>query len=231
MTPYNFDNISDSHDPSFKRDKDPLDMMMAPDDYSRMLRTIKNRPGSRSKRNRDYLIFLLMGNMGLRVGEAAILKFSDFKNIHDTSLPYAKVTALKKEDPRARKVIYLHETIADAVKRYIRGHRQKHQPYLFPGKAKPGSVTGFDSGHFSHRQIARIFQHYCTVCRFKREYSTHCMRHMYYSIVLERCANRVFLRDQMGHSAVPELGVGNTYAHLTNPKVIRECIQDVGAIL
>jgi len=227
--PYNFENITDSHDRSFKREKRSGDLVMSVEDYSKLLSAVQNRPANRRKKQRDYLVFVLMGNMGLRVSEVAILKFSDFIHVHDPEFPYARVTNLKQEDPRATKDIYLHADIVKIVKRFLKMHKRKDQPYLFPGTAS--SVTPQDSGHISPRQISRAFQHYCRSCRFDRKYSTHCLRHMYASIVEERTHCASFLRDQLGHSTMPGYSqVQSRYVH-TMLHTRRKCIEKIGAIL
>jgi len=233
---YNFKNITDSHDPSFTRKKKLRDKYMKESHFLRMLQCIRSSDASVDQIERDYIIFVLMGNAGLRVSEVALLYKDDCKPLHDTppaiDAPSLKKRAEKKDrkkstkaDPERTsktpiKTIYVHPRVAKRILKYVDEHVYEHQKFLFPGSS--------GDGHMSSRQIRRIYTHYCKL--FKEKYSTHAIRHMYGSMVYAKTKDLAFLRDQMGHARIEGAGVTNEYVHV-EPKRIRALVSEIGFLL
>ncbi len=208
---YDTSRITRRRDPSYIRKKSDWDIAMDPDHFKIFLKRIKQFPANRGLRERDYMLFMLMGNLGLRSGEVAILEPDNFKRI-TAKLPVATVPALKKKDPDATKDIYLHPRVADRIGTHIKKHVYKYQKFMFPG--------GSGDGYLSTRQIRYIFYHYCRECGFTEKYSPHCLRHMYGMIAYERTGDLAFLRDQMGHAKIAQVtGATDRYIHLSRDRI------------
>jgi integrase len=235
--PYDFSNITESSDRSYTRTKSRYEKGMAVSHYQKMLKAIRRNPGNILNMERDYIIFVIMGNMGLRIGEAVILKKDNFENL-DMDLPRANVVNLKKREvDKMQKEICVHPKIKILIQKYIRKFVPKGEKYLFPGRAKKGSVSKKikDKGHISIRQVQRLFYHYCRICKFKEKYSSHGMRHMYASYIYSKTKDQAFVRDQLGHASIQGFGgrvstSTNNYINIS-PERARELIEEVGAIL
>ena len=213
---YRFENITKSHDPRFNRSKTSADRIMRTQDFKLMLRTLRTLPIPGTDWKRDYMIFLCMGNLGLRLSEVSILKVSDFHL--DYAPPFAKVRVLKKrkKDKQPYKEVYLHWRVVRKLQQYI-GKLPRNQKYMFVG----ASSHHGESGHLSYREISRIFIRYCSHIGFKRKYSCHSVRHMFVTNLWRKTKDPIFVRHQTGHASA---GIGfsqasEDYLHLLEEDV------------
>lgn len=236
---YNCKPVSKSHDSSFKRKKELWDMGMDVEQFKKILKAVKGLPwkegGSHPRlASRDYLIFVILGNLGLRIGELVLLQKEHFQRL-SANPAMAHVPALKKRDPDARKIIYVHPRVAKVIMDYIREEMAPNQKFLFPGasctrRKREGQSDKIIEGHLSTRMVTRIFQTYVRLLGFKENYSPHCLRHMFGTLCYERTADPIFVRDQLGHAGMDGIGVTNRYISLS-PARARKHIKAFGYLL
>lgn len=236
---YDFSSMNPGGKIGAKREKQQWDYAMSPENYHRFLNAIRETPGNKRYAERDYILFVIMGNLGLRVGEAAILKADDFKPL-SRKIPSAIVTVLKKRDKKNAKIkkrytktIYVHKKIAEMINGYIKNNVLENDKYLFPGSSRSGSVSKKlkgEEGYLSTRQISRYFINYCRSAGLTENYSTHSLRHMYGSVAYQKTKDLAFVRDQLGHSSVEGGGATDIYVNMFE-SVIEERVKQVGYIL
>ena len=205
--------ISKSHKSNFVRERDEWDFMMDPAHFKQMLRFIKKQPLRRMKKEfqrRDYMLMVLMGNLGLRISEVVVLQKKHFDLLR-RKYPVAKVPTAKQRARDATKPVYVHPKVAEAIHKYFLEYVYKNQKYLFPG--------GSGDGHVSDRWVRDIFYHYVRECEFEEAYTPHSLRHMFISVIYNRTDDKVFVRDQARHSKA-SMGLGSTgrYIHELNPE-------------
>lgn len=231
--PYDIRPLSNSHDRGYKRKKYRSDFAMERNQFLDMIHMARENPLSERGRGRDYMLFVIQGNLGLRPGEVLCLQKKHFKNLSD-SMPLAKPPRLKKRSADIHKEIYVHPKVALAIKRYIGAEISGN--FLFPGNGKTrisvhGNKKIIFRGHLSMQHYGRIFSSYVRACGFEESYSPHCLRHMYGTIAWAATRDRVFLRDQLGHEGVEGVSSAtNTYMNLDR-EMIKKYIDAVGYML
>jgi len=234
---YSKDPVGDGA-PRQKRAKERWDKVMDPKHFQRLLDEIKKNPLSQAHALRDYMVFMLMGNLGLRIGEAALIHTDDAKVRLNAEPPMIIVPSLKKRKKTksgtrilARKTLFIHPQVSRITKQYIAEHTAESQMYLFEGGSSEYKNLFGEYGHLSTRQIENIFYSYCKACGFKEAYSSHCLRHMYGTLVWQKTHDQAFLRDQLGHSVIEGLGsVTSLYIHI-NPERGKDLVKLVGCII
>jgi len=139
------------------------------DEYKRLLGAIRNE--------RDYVLFFLCGNLGLRVGELVRLRISDI--MKDEKGFYLKIPTLKRgskkgvrrnrlergELPKAYEDIPISQSSVDLIFRYIKKYKVKN--WLFP----------YESLHIPEYTVARYFKTYTRKAGLDSGYSIHALRH------------------------------------------------------
>lgn len=209
--PYNVNPISSSHDPSFKRKKSPADLVMDPKHFRQLLRRIRTSPDNLTNSRRDYMTSLMMGNLGLRLGEVPLLRRTHFKHLK-RSPALAVVPALKKKGKDPTKNIYIHPLVSNKIIEYLETDMAENQVFLFPGAA--------GHGHMCKRQISRIFSSYVRACGFHEGYTPHSIRHMFGAQVYRKTKDLVFHADQLGHETVPGVSaVSRRYMHFSDSEI------------
>ena len=231
---YDTSNITKSRKRSHKRHKASGDRGVEVKQFRQMLRMTKQDPVNRRNAARDYMLLVVMGNMGLRIGEAVLLQREDFRGLL-AAVPRAEVIALKKRDPESTKTIYVHPKIAAAIQRYIKKEMYANQQLLFPGGSETEFYNGEEfefaiEGHISARMVRYMFQSYVSALDFPEKYTPHCLRVMYGTHCWEKTQDSAFVRDQLGHSAIDGLGVTNQYITLSQKRA-KELIKKTGYFL
>ena len=142
------------------------------DEYKRLLGVIRNE--------RDYVLFFLCGNLGLRVGELVRLRVSDI--MKDETGFYLKIPTLKRggvkgkvkgsiqrgELPKAYEDIPLSSDLAsirEILSKYI--SKYKIKDWIFPYKGL----------HLPEYTVARYFKSYARKVGMDPRYSIHSLRH------------------------------------------------------
>lgn len=230
---YNRESITGSKDRTYKRKKGPHDVYVSTDNFKKILKRVKSKPLNKLWR-RDYMMFVLMGNLGLRVGEVAICEPKHFKGLGmDPAL--AEPPCLKKRDKKKRgykkwipqtdmtKNVFVHPKVAKVIMTYIEEEVYRNDKYIFVGTQ--------GDGHISPRQIRVVFNSYVKACNIVENYTTHSLRHMVGTIIASETKDPAFVRDQLGHAVISNsLGTTNDYIH-TNLDRINEYLKLVGYFL
>jgi integrase len=140
------------------------------EEYKRFLDSIRG--------DRDYLLFLLCGNLGLRVGELVRLRVADLIQ-EDTQEFYLHAPTLKRGSkkgvrtgslkrgclPKAYEDLPISKDVVDLVLKYINKHKIKD--WLFPYK----------DSHIPEYSVARYFKFYAKKAGLDSSYSIHALRH------------------------------------------------------
>lgn len=191
-------------------EKKQWDISIVSDQFREVLGLARNSKTNKDLARRDYMVLMIMGNMGLRVGEAAILDRETFEGI-DRKIPIAYPKTLKKRgDKPPRMPIYVHPEPAGVISEYLSVHMYKSQEYLF---------VGGQDGHISGRHIRRIFDTYSDI--LPENYSSHSIRHMYLTMLWECTNDQAFVRDQARHATIGKsMGTTNSYIHLSEKRAV-----------
>lgn len=186
------------------------DISIIQEQFREVLALAREGKSNKDLAKRDYMILVVMGNMGLRVGEAAILDRDTFEGIdRDPPTTYPK-TLKKRSDNPPRMPVYIHPEPAKVISEYIKEDMYSSQYYLF---------VGGQHGHISDRHIRRIFDTYSDI--LPENYSSHSIRHMYLTMLWECTNDQAFVRDQARHSTISKsMGTTNSYIHLSEKRAV-----------
>jgi len=219
---YNYSNISGTHKTWFKRKKEMWDIYPDTKQYREILKTVKKSPLNPKYARRDYLVFVVMGNLGLRIGEMVLLRREHFESLTNDP-PIARVPALKKRGKQeSYKSIYVHWKVADVIKKYIAKDLYRTDEFLFPGMT--------ETGNLSSRHMYTIIISYFKKCGFTENYTPHSIRHMVGTRIYEKTGDVAFVRDQLGHSVIGNIGATNIYIH-TSQERAKTNLKKIGYLL
>lgn len=148
---------------------------------------------------RDRLVLLLLGGVGLRVGEIVQIKVEDL----DLEAGYLFVRASNARSKKDRTVILIPPAVAE-LRRYLTDDTIDHD-YLFPGRT---------SGHLSSRQIQLILNSLAEKAglqitkyrdkagRSRHRVTPHLLRHSFAVWSIE-CGVPIYdLKEQLGQSTL-----------------------------
>lgn len=222
--PYDFSPVSGSHDPKYKRSKEEWDKYMEPDDFKKILKTIKEQPANDLNRHRDYIMFAIMGNIGLRVAELIVLKKKHF-NIFKTDPIRIHVPVAKKRKKNALKEVCVHEKVMNVVERYIKRLLLHDDDYLFESDSAK-------SGHITDRTVRNVFYHYVRHVGIKENLSPHSLRHMFGMRCYRYTKDPKWVQIQLAHSNMGGgiSSVTSGYVHLSTDDKAKY-VERVGYIL
>lgn len=163
------------------------------DDYKRLLKAAYSN-------SVHYLLFVLAGNLGLRVGELVRIKVSDIRQ--DEKGYYLRVPTLKRnvkkgvikgsikkgQLPEVYEEIPVSVEIVKLLKLHI--NKYKLNDWLFPWR----------SSHLPEYTTARIFKRYAKKAGINKDYSIHCLRHFkgfqMYKATMDLKAVQIILRHR-----------------------------------
>lgn len=221
--PYTTERVSKSHDRWYTRKKGKKDKAVTEKQYREILRNVKLHPANKKLKQRDYMLLLILGNLGLRVSEAVILKREHFEGLEDY-IPTAQIpTSKKRKNPGEEFEIYVHPDISKRILKYMDKEMTEKQQYLFEGMT--------DDGHLGRKQPDVIFKTYLKQCKIKEKYTLHSLRHMFASRIYKKTNNIIFVRDQLRHeSAGPALGPTEVYTQI-EPEDAYKMIKKIGRVL
>lgn len=155
----------------------------------------KNQP-------RDYALFVLLANTGIRPSEALALTRADVRLGQEPTIQLHRVS--KRHSPAPTNQIPLHPAVADIVARHCEGLPEGAN--LFP---------------FTKRQAARIFHTYAKVAGLSFSYRIYCLRHTAGMRLYRFTRDLRFVQGLMGHSQV---AATMAYVHIA-PDVLRGAYQ------
>lgn len=163
------------------------------EDYRKLLKAAsRNFP--------HYLLFLVAGNLGLRVGELVRLRVVDLKK--DEKGYYLKIPTLKRgfdrktikgsikrgQLPDTYEEIPVSDQLGKIIEKYIKEYKLKN--WFFPWK----------SSHLPEYTAARIFKRYAKKIGLSSGYSIHCLRHFkgfqMYKATMDLKAVQIMLRHK-----------------------------------
>lgn len=156
-------------------------LFLVPDEFRRLLGGAKGL-GQEAHRDRNYILFLLAGNLGLRVSETVSLRIRDFHLGGEH--PFLRVqtkkqkAAVENDLPLNLKLVgpiaaYLTSLGGRAKRRYhaTNGYVSKNRSRLclFPG---PSAIEPMSS-----RQAQKLFKRAASAAGLDARYSFHSLRH------------------------------------------------------
>ena len=150
---------------------------------------------------RDYVIWVLGLNSGLRVSDIVALNVSDV-------LDKTHITIIEKKTTK-RKSFYINNKLKRVLKGYIKG-REPDEP-LFKGK---------QGKRLDRSQVYRFIKKACTACGLKIQAATHTMRksfgyHHYQQykdpVVLQKIYNHSSSRITLSYIGVTQDEIDFTY--------------------
>jgi len=222
---YNQKPLSKSHKTNYVREKDEWDFRMEPNQFRAMLRHISRLPRRLIKkefRDRDYMMMVLLGNTGMRIGELIILEKTHLSRIN-AKYPLIMVPTLK-QDKLKGKPVYLHPRVAGKIKEYMASYVRENDRFIFEG------MSG--EGHLSDRWVRQIFYSYVDALGFEEKYSPHCLRHMFIANTFNKTRDEIFVRDQARHASMGKgLGVTEKYLGKYNPREKYDLAIKTGAMV
>lgn len=217
--PYDLSPVSGSHDPKYKRKKAEWDKYMEPDSFKKILKMIKENPANELNRERDYMMFVLMGNLGLRVGELTILKKKHFKIAKENPIR-VRLPVLKKRGDVKVKMICIHEKVLNCTNRYMKRLMLGDDNYLFESDTS-------ESGHVTDRTVRNTFYHYVRAVGLEENLSPHSLRHMYGMLCWKYTKDSKWVQMQLAHS---DRETTDIYKHVTTEEMT-EYMNKMGCIL
>jgi len=125
--------------------------------------------------DRDYLLFYLIGNLGLRVGEGIRLRVQDIdfvnKCLHTPTLKRGRVRGVVKGSLPDGQLpeVYIDLPLDDLTIAMLQHYIQVYAPknWLFPWK----------ESHLPQRTARRLFKRYAAMAGLDPCYSVHSLRH------------------------------------------------------
>ncbi len=152
-------------------DSNPLDLIDVPkipkrlphylelEEVKKLLESILNNEDSYYK-NRDYCIVILFLNTGLRLSELVNIKINHLEDNKSIRI----IGKGNKE-----RIVYLNETVIDAINNYLEIRPDSDLDYLFLNKS--------GSNNFGNRGIQYMLNKYLKSCGLGGKYSPHSLRH------------------------------------------------------
>ncbi len=159
---------------------------------------------------RDKAIFEVLFSTGLRVSELVSL------NRGQVNLDRREFGVIGKG--RRARVVFLSETAAEWLKRYIASRKDALQPLFirYSGK-KPaeGDRTG-QSLRLTARSVQRMVEKYVRKARLPIKITPHGLRHSFATDLLSSGADLRAIQELLGHKNVSTTQI---YTHVTNPQL------------
>ncbi len=169
-----------------------------------------------TKRNglRDLAILHLLYSTGLRVSELSNL------NRKDVNLDTREFRVVGKG--RKARIVFLSETAADHVKRYLDARNDNWVPLFVSNsnRSRVDSLVGEDR-RLEPQAIERIVREISTRAGIVKKVTPHTLRHTFATELLKNGADIRSVQEMLGHASITTTQI---YTHLTN-KRLREIHQ------
>jgi len=189
---------------------------LVPDEFRRLLAASK-QAGSPSKRHRNYTMFCLAGNLGLRISELVDLRVDDFHFEH-SSRPFVRIRT-KKQGALVENDLALDPKLARLVKSYI---NRCLAPMPKPGSRRAAKMQGrrclFPSAGDSHkpitsRAVQQAFKQAAQLAKLEPETSFHSLRHYRGCQIWAATKDIVAVQKFLRHRSVSSSSV---YMHMSD---------------
>ena len=168
---------------------------LSEDEKRRLLASLKDRKSA----ERDYLLFNLMLNTGLRVSELASLSIGHVRE--------RKSLEIVGKGNKVREV-----PINSVIKKHI-------EQYLAIKKRRKEGSSDSDplfvsrkNGKLSVRAIQRALYKWITVAQIPTKFSPHALRHTFGTELFNKCKNIRLVQDVLGHA---DISTTMIYTHCT----------------
>jgi integrase len=125
-------------------------------DIKAITRLLKSRP-------RDYLLWTLGINNGLRANDLVRLKYSQVADLK----PGAVVKIIESKTGKEN-ILVINKSVHRALQFYVQGIKPEPEDYLF--KSRKGS------GHISSQTVGRMVQSWAEAINLKGQYGAHTLR-------------------------------------------------------
>ncbi len=172
----------------------------------RLLKTISNFKGK--KAFRDFVIFSLFLNTGIRVSELAGL------DTDDVNLPERRITICTKGGHTA--VRFLNARARRALEPYMKARRKM--------AVETRALFVSNQGRrLCVRQVQRSFDEWLAAAGIAKDISVHGLRHTFATSLLERTGNLALVQQSLGHRHISTTTI---YAHVPSEAMQQamECI-------
>ncbi len=160
----------------------------------RLLKTISNTRGK--KAFRDFAVFTLFLNTGIRVSELVGL------DIDDVNMPERRITIRVKGGHTATRFLNIHA-------------RRALEPYLKVRRRMPVETRALfisnQECRLSVRQVQRSFDNWLAAAGIEKNISIHGLRHTFATSLLERTGNLALVQQSLGHRHISTTTI---YAHV-----------------
>lgn len=170
---------------------------------------------ARKASRRDYILLLVAGNAGLRVTEAVTLQADQFLPQHEHARTMGacvlQVRTLKQRGKgRTFDELWLHPTVWDQVRSYIKMEQVKHttKEWLFPSRWDLNK-------HITTRSAQLAFKRHAATAGLDPRVSFHALRHGYGVRVWEATHDQQFVRAVLRHRSLQSTSL---YVHLSPEK-------------
>ena len=168
---------------------------LSEDEKRRLLASLKDRKSA----ERDYLLFNLMLNTGLRVSELASLSIGHVRD--------RKSLEIIGKGKKVREV-----PLNSAIKKHI-------DQYLAIKKRRKEGLLDNDplfisrkQGKLSVRAIQRALDKWLTEAKIPTKFSPHALRHTFGTELFSKCKNIRLVQDLMGHA---DISTTMIYTHVS----------------
>ena len=150
---------------------------------------------------RDHMLFLLIYNSGMRIGEALSVDIGsiDFKS--------RRILIRGKGDKD--RFVFFSQPTADELRRYIELRKDVHSSSdaLFIGKK--GGRLPQSSAHI-------IFDEYKARLGWQKEFTPHTLRHSFATHMMDRGADIRFVQELLGHESISTTQI---YTHVSRTRL------------
>lgn len=164
-----------------------------------------------NKRYRDYMLFVVGINFGLRVSDLTSLRFRDLINNDLTFKPSFQILEKKTKDTRKNqklRYITINQSVIDAVNLYIQNAPRDLtlDDFMFRSEGPNKKGKGYETGNapLNKTSVNRILQKIAKDCGLKIKMSTHTLRKTfgYHQMAMDNNDPRklMLLSKMFGHS-------------------------------
>ena len=167
-------------------------------DYIKLLKVAK------ASSSRNYILLLLMGELGLRVSEATNLRIADITD--DGNYMTFRIGTLKQRGgKRPVQEVILGKLPSATVREYLKKHDYKPTDWIFRTYV----------GHLTRSVVFRFFKEYVKMAGLSGEYSPHSLRHYQGHRVFEATGSVDEVAKRLRHS---KAATAYIYSHLSLKK-------------
>ena len=172
---------------------------LAEEEKHKLLNALEDRKSA----ERDYLLFDIVLNVGLRVSELVSLNVGHVRE--------RKTLEILGKGGKIRE-IPLNRSIREHIETYLRGKKRKKEGLL---DQDPLFISR-KHGRISVRAVQRALDKWLKASGIQAKFSPHSLRHTFGTELFSRCKNIRLVQDLMGHS---DISTTMIYTHVTKAEM------------